>query len=120
MATINWSFADLFKGDEAEKEANTNTVMKALNASPEQRDVRVHDGYGYCRWKTFKSLPGFICDANNVPKDPAIRAPFSPWGGCNITVHTHGGLACGCPSNTKPGGKRNWFSGVYEMCVDIR
>ena len=53
MATINWSFADLFKGDEAEKEANTNTVMKALNASPEQRDVRVHDGYGYCRWKTF-------------------------------------------------------------------
>jgi hypothetical protein len=44
MATINWSFADLFKGDEAEKEATTNTVMKALNASPEQRDVRVHDG----------------------------------------------------------------------------
>ena len=44
MATINWSFADLFKGDEAEKEAIANTVMKALNASPEQRDVRVHDG----------------------------------------------------------------------------
>ena len=44
MATINWSFADLFKGDEAEKETTTNMVMKALNASPEQRDVRVHDG----------------------------------------------------------------------------
>ena len=44
MATINWSFADLFKGDEAEKETTTNMVMNALNASPEQRDVRVHDG----------------------------------------------------------------------------
>ncbi|MBT4986888.1 MAG: hypothetical protein HOM87_03700, partial [Proteobacteria bacterium] len=43
MATINWSFADLFKGDEAGKEATTNAVMKALNASPSQRDVRVHD-----------------------------------------------------------------------------
>ncbi|MCP4951311.1 MAG: hypothetical protein GY922_05630, partial [Proteobacteria bacterium] len=55
MATINWSFADLFKGDEAQKEATTNAVMKAFNASPEQRDVRVHDGecigvsaFGYC------------------------------------------------------------------------
>jgi len=47
MAMINWSFADLFKGDEAEKEANSNTVRKALNASPEQRDVRVHDAW-YC------------------------------------------------------------------------
>ncbi|XXK27220.1 carbamoyl-phosphate synthase [Arenicellales bacterium nBUS_45] len=44
MATINWSFADLFKGDEAQTEATTNTVMNTLNASPEQRDVRVHDG----------------------------------------------------------------------------
>ena len=44
MATINWSFADLFKGDEAEKETTTNMVMNALSASPEQRDVRVHDG----------------------------------------------------------------------------
>ena len=50
MATINWSFADLFKGDEAEKEATTNSVMKALNASHEQRDVRVHDASsgGWC------------------------------------------------------------------------
>ena len=44
MATINWSFADLIKRDEAEKEATTNRVMKAFNTSPEQRDVRVHDG----------------------------------------------------------------------------
>ncbi len=44
MATINWSFADLFKGDEAQKEATTNSVMNALSAFPEQRDVRVHDG----------------------------------------------------------------------------
>ena len=45
MATINWSFADLFKGDEAEKETTTNMVMNALSASPEQRDVRVHDNW---------------------------------------------------------------------------
>ena len=126
MATINWSFANLFKGDEAQKEANTNTVMKALNASPEQRDVRVHDGYGYCRWKTFKFLPPPICKANNVPVDPnnvpvdQFRPFWPDRAGCNITVHTHGGLSCGCPSNTKPGGTRNWFSGVYEQCVDIR
>ena len=44
MATINWSFAGLFKGDEAQKEATTNSVMNALSAFPEQRDVRVHDG----------------------------------------------------------------------------
>ncbi|XXK29218.1 carbamoyl-phosphate synthase [Arenicellales bacterium nBUS_45] len=50
MATINWSFADLFKGDEAQTEATTNTVMNTLNASPEQRDVRVHD----CRCITYK------------------------------------------------------------------
>ena len=43
MATINWSFADLLKEDEAKKEAAPNKAMKALNASPEQRDVRVHD-----------------------------------------------------------------------------
>jgi len=48
MATINWSFADLFKGDEAEKETTTNTVMNALSAAPEQRDVRVHDGPILC------------------------------------------------------------------------
>jgi hypothetical protein len=128
MATINWSFADLFKGDEAEKEANTNTVMKALNASPEQRDVRVHDGYGYCRWKTYEFFMPSICTANGLSVDPNFgpfmtppserRFPKTP--ACKVTVHTHGGLACGCPSNTKPGGKRNWFSGVYEMCVDIR
>lgn len=46
MATINWSFADLFKGDEAEKEATTTGATKALHASPEQRDVRVHDCAG--------------------------------------------------------------------------
>ena len=47
MATINWSFADLFKGDAVKKETTTNMVMNALNAAPEQRDVRVHD----CRRK---------------------------------------------------------------------
>ena len=53
MATINWSFADLFKGDEAEKDPNNNTVMKAFKESPEQRDVRVHDGCwtpSICGW----------------------------------------------------------------------
>ena len=128
MATINWSFADLFKGDEAEKEANTNTVMKALNASPEQRDVRVHDGYGYCRWKTYEFFMPSFCTANGLSVDPNFgpfmtppserRFPKTP--ACKVTVHTHGGLACGCPSNTKPGGPRNWFSGLYTACVDIR
>ncbi len=47
MATINWSFANLIKGDEESKEATTATVTDALSASPEQREVRVHDwGYG--------------------------------------------------------------------------
>lgn len=43
MATINWSFGNLIKGDEAEKEAGLNWLMNALSASPENRDVRVHD-----------------------------------------------------------------------------
>ena len=34
----------LIKGDEEEKEARVNWLMNALSASPEQRDVRVHDG----------------------------------------------------------------------------
>jgi len=50
MATINYTFGKLIKGDEEEKEATTNMVMNALSDSPEQRDVRVHDGYdGSCR-----------------------------------------------------------------------
>jgi len=61
MATINWSFADLFKGDEAEKEATTNTAMKALNASPEQRDVRVHD----CKFVT--TIVGVIMVGDDCP-----------------------------------------------------
>ena len=55
MATINWSFADLFNSDEAEKEATTNMVMNALSASPEQRDVRVHDA-GWCP-NVYKPVP---------------------------------------------------------------
>ena len=43
MATLNWSFANLIKGDEAEKEVTTNMVMSALSDSPRQREVRVHD-----------------------------------------------------------------------------
>jgi len=50
IATINYTFGKLIKGDEEEKEATTNMVMNALSDSPEQRDVRVHDGYdGSCR-----------------------------------------------------------------------
>jgi len=60
MATINWSFGNLNKADEEEKQSTTNMVMNALTDSPEQRDVRVHDadcpvwawnsyyGYWYC------------------------------------------------------------------------
>ena len=44
MATINWSFGNLTQGNEAEKEVGLNWLMNALSASPEQRDVRVHDG----------------------------------------------------------------------------
>lgn len=44
MATINYTFGNLIKGDEEEKEAATSMVMNALTDSPEQRDVRVHDG----------------------------------------------------------------------------
>ena len=45
MATINYTFGNLIKGDEDEKEATTGLVMNALSASPDNRDVRVHDGY---------------------------------------------------------------------------
>jgi len=44
MATVNYTFGNLIKGDEEEKEARVNWLMNALSASPEQRDVRVHDG----------------------------------------------------------------------------
>ena len=44
MANINYTFGNLIKGDEAQKEAGLNWLMNALNASPEQRDIRVHDG----------------------------------------------------------------------------
>ncbi len=43
MATINYTFGNLIKGDEEEKKAGLNWLMNALNASPEQRDIRVHD-----------------------------------------------------------------------------
>ena len=45
MATINYTFGNLIKGDEDEKEATTGLVMNALSAPPDNRDVRVHDGY---------------------------------------------------------------------------
>jgi hypothetical protein len=48
MATINYTFGNLIKGDEEKKETTTNMVMNALGASPEQRDVRVHDNF--CAW----------------------------------------------------------------------
>ena len=48
MATINWSFADLLKGDEADHEATTTGATEALNAAPEQRDIRVHDAWAGC------------------------------------------------------------------------
>jgi hypothetical protein len=51
LATINYTFSNLIKGDEAEKQARLYWIMNALGASPENRDVRVHDGWcydGYC------------------------------------------------------------------------
>jgi len=44
MATINYTFGNLIKGDGAEKKVGRNWLMNALRASPENRDVRVHDG----------------------------------------------------------------------------
>lgn len=57
MATINWSFGNLIQGDEAEKEATTNMVMNALTDSPEQRDVRVHDGSCRVEYTGFLWIP---------------------------------------------------------------
>jgi hypothetical protein len=45
LATINYTFGNLIKGGEAEKAAGLNWLMNALGASPENRDVRVHDRY---------------------------------------------------------------------------
>ena len=45
MATINWSLADLLKGDEDEKERTTNMLMSAMSATSGNRDVRLHDGF---------------------------------------------------------------------------
>ena len=41
MATINWSFGNLIKGDEEEKEVRLNWLIKAFGRLPENRDVRV-------------------------------------------------------------------------------
>ena len=43
LATINYSFSKLIKGDKEEEEAARRWSTKALGASPENRDVRVHD-----------------------------------------------------------------------------
>ncbi len=68
MATINWSFADLLKGDEAKKEAAPNKAMKALNASPEQRDVRVHDALLVPNWNQCLAIPGCNSQLGNWGK----------------------------------------------------
>ena len=57
MATINWSFGNLIQGDEEGKEATTDTVMNALTDSPEQRDVRVHDGSCRVEYNGFIWVP---------------------------------------------------------------
>ena len=57
MATVNWSFANLNKGDEEEKQSTTNMVMNALTDSPEQRDVRVHDGSCRVEYNGFLWIP---------------------------------------------------------------
>ena len=114
MATINWSFADLFKGDEAEKEATTNTVMKALNASPSQRDVRVHDGpilrkimmtpegewVAHIVSSEVYWLKNGRCDPANVPSPQCI----TDGGQCS---ELYNGLAPPCPP---PG---------YETCYSL-
>ena len=57
MATINWSFGNLNKADEEEKQSTTNMVMNALTDSPEQRDVRVHDGSCRVEYNGFIWVP---------------------------------------------------------------
>jgi len=44
MAIINYTFGNLIKGDEAEKDTTANRVVNAMSESPQERDVRVHDG----------------------------------------------------------------------------
>jgi len=72
MATINWSFGNLIQGDEEEKKTALNWLMNALNASPEQRDVRVHDGW------LFPNLCGLGCPVPPIPNQP-----------CRCAVHCY-------------------------------
>jgi hypothetical protein len=66
MATINWSFANLIKGDEDEKERTTNMLMSAMSATSGNRDVRLHDGFfgDIANWfaETGGSTAQFFCN----------------------------------------------------------
>lgn len=73
MATINWSFADLLDGDEEDRRVTTDMVMNALDASPENRDVRVHDNFCY-----YKCL--FGCPRICIPRAPPGTIILNPMG----------------------------------------
>ncbi len=106
MATLKYTFSNLIKGDEAEKEATTNAVMKALSASPEQRDIRVHDAVSctsifYHRDEGVAPFRGNDC-FSDCDCDGARTCHFTgsytiPYGYCQGTARSD--AACAAASN---------------------
>ena len=98
MATINYTFSNLFKSDEEEKEATPNVVINALSTSPEQRDIRVNDALTRCARSmalvrdTPEEVPDRDCYVPDRPAGPVkplgCCAPSAPGGPDNLsTVH---------------------------------
>ena len=92
MATINYTFGNLFKSDEEEKEATPNVVINALSTSPEQRDVRVNDALTRCASAMTMGRARRGCGCGQRPdltdlelsRITTDKRPPSKWS-CNLT-----------------------------------
>ena len=106
MANINYTFGNLIKGDEAQKEAGLNWLMNALNASPEQRDIRVHDGINclsplYYHDETQSTYQSLLLDPNTCVND------------CDCD----GTRSCQGPRNRGIGGSREGGVGTCNFSI---
>jgi len=103
MATINWSFGNLTQGDEEQKKAALNWLMNALNASPEHRDVRVHD-CGFWYWLHNRGAPCSLLDGKRIWCPPRRNAKNEYLRGyhSNERRGCYLGNTSGCVNNSCP------------------